>query len=275
VRLRVEPMLLAALLAGGHTAFADQAPSTLPAAQQPAAAPADGGDAEGEAGARTAPAEAGLRASALSRAEVAAAADRLRADPNLGGTETVKALRWSRAGAPRPDAPTPAWVRGLFDFLSQFSSVLLWVAGAVAAAIAIVWSARVLTARAPAGSIPAPPVVSRLRDIDLRPESLPDDVGAAALALFEAGRSREALSLMYRAALSRAVHRHHVRIGESFTEGEVLRAVNSTLDPPRAAYISEIIAVWQRVVYAGEAVLHERFARLCRTFAPTLDGALV
>jgi hypothetical protein len=147
------------------------------------------------------------------------------------------------------------------------------VAGAGAAAAALVWGARVLTARAPAGAMPEIPVVSRLRGIDLRPESLPDDIGGTALKLFEAGRSREALSLMYRGALSRAVHRYHVSIGESFTEGEVLRAVNATLDPPRAAYISEVIATWQRVVYAGEVVLHERFARLCRTFMPTLDGA--
>jgi hypothetical protein len=246
VRLRPEPVLLAALLAAGPP--------------PPAAA--------------AAPGDPGSHAAALSRDEVAAAAARLRADPNLGGTETVKTLRWSRANSGRRvNAPAPAWVQGLFDFLSQSSSVLLWMAGAAAAAVALVWSARVLTARAPPGSMPPPLLVSRLRDIDLRPESLPEDIGAAALALFEAGRSREALSLMYRGALSRAVHRYHVSIGESFTEGEVLRAVNATLDPPRAAYICEVIATWQQVVYAGEAVLHERFARLCRTFMPTLDEA--
>jgi uncharacterized protein DUF4129 len=223
--------------------------------------------------AAAADADPASRVSAISRDQVSAAAARLRADPNLGGTETVKTLRWARARRADAPAPVPAWVKGLFDFLSQSSSVLLWVGGAAAAAIALVWSARVLTARVPAGALPAPPAVARLHDIDLRPESLPDDIGAAALALFEAGRSREALSLMYRGALSRAVHRHHLRIGESYTEGEVLRAVNAMLDPPRAAYISEVIATWQRVVYAGEAVLHERFARLCRTFMPTLDGA--
>jgi hypothetical protein len=249
VRLRLEGILLAALLAGGALGAA------------PAAA-----DSPGDPASRTA---------AIPRDQVAAAAASLRADPNLGGTETVKTLRWSHAGSERrSNAAAPTWVKGLFDFLSQFSSVLLWVAGAVAAAVALVWSARLLTARVPVGSMPAPLVISRLRDIDLSPESLPDDIGSTALELFEAGRSREALSLMYRGALSRAVHRYHVRIGESYTEGEVLRAVNATLDPPRAAYICEVIATWQRVVYAGEAVLHERFARLCRTFMPTLDGAV-
>jgi hypothetical protein len=206
----------------------------------------------------------------FSRGQVEAAVGRLRADPNLGGTERIKTLSLNRASAER--APTPAWLRGLFEFLSRSSAALIWAAGAVAAAIALVWSARVLTARAPAQAAPRPVVAARVQGMDLAPESLPDDVGAAALALFEAGRSREALSLMYRGALSRAVHRYGVSIEASYTEKEVQKAVNAALDAPRAAYIGEVIATWQRVVYAGEAVLHEKIARLCRTFMPTLDG---
>jgi hypothetical protein len=209
----------------------------------------------------------------FSRDQVQAAAARLRADPNLGGTERIKRLSWNQAKAERAPTPVPAWLEGLFEFLSRSSAALIWAGGAVAAAIALVWSARVLTARVPAAATPRPVAATRIHGMDLAPESLPADIGAAALALFEAGRSREALSLMYRGALSRAVHRHGVSIEASYTEKEVQKAVNAALDAPRAAYIGEIIATWQRVVYAGEAVLHEKIARLCRTFVTTLDGA--
>jgi hypothetical protein len=109
--------------------------------------------------------------------------------------------------------------------------------------------------------------------LDINPDSLPADVGAAALSLLEAGRTREALSLLYRGSLSRVVHRFAVVVGESFTEGEALRAVGQRLDQPRVQYFAALVALWQRVVYAAEAAAPESVAVLCREFAPTFDGA--
>jgi Domain of unknown function (DUF4129) len=205
--------------------------------------------------------------------EVRAAVATLRTDPNLGGEKKIKSLHWTTSSEKESDpTPVPNWFLGFLEFLSRFSSLLLWAAGAVLVAISIVWIGRALSTRVSAAPIPSPKV-SRVRGMDISPESLPADIGAAALSLLEAGRNRDALSLLYRGALSRAVHRYGVTIGESYTEGEALRAVNGTLDPPRAAYIADLIATWQRAVYAGEAVMHDSVARLCRTFMPTLDGA--
>ena len=81
------------------------------------------------------------------------------------------------------------------------------------------------------------------------------------------------LSLLYRGALSRAVHRYGIAILPSATEGEALRAVNATLDPSRAAYFSDLVTLWQRAVYAGELALREPIDRLCRGFAASLEGA--
>jgi hypothetical protein len=208
----------------------------------------------------------------LSRDEIHAAVAKLHADPNLGGEKKVKTLRWTDSKTQQP-ANAPAWVSGLFQFLGQSASVLLWVAGALCAAIAAIWVIRTLSARSPAGKELPPPAVSRVSGLDIRPDSLPEDVGAAALALLEAERTRDALSLLYRGALSRAVHRFGAAIGEASTEGEALKAVQAKLDAPRAEYFSEVVGIWQRTVYAGEAVARERIAQLCRGFLPTLDGA--
>ena len=162
---------------------------------------------------------------------------------------------------------------GLFEFLGQTSSVLLWVAGAVGAAIAAVWAVRTLKGRSPARRRAGPAGRSTRGTARHPPASLPADIGAAALALLDAGRARDALSLLYRGALSRAVHRHGALIGESYTEGEALKAVNARLDPPRVAYFTDLVALWQRAVYAGESAPHERISSLCAAFAPTLDGA--
>ena len=107
------------------------------------------------------------------------------------------------------------------------------------------------------------PRVISVRGLDIRPESLPPDIGAAALELLDKAGEREALSLLYRGALSCAVHRHHIAIGASTTEGEALRAVNATLDPGGAAYFADLVGLWHRVVYAHERVMREPIARLC------------
>jgi hypothetical protein len=209
----------------------------------------------------------------LTREEIRAAAVKLRADPNLGGEQTLRTLRWNETKQEKatPSQP-PGWLTQLFDFLAQSSSLLLWIVGGVCAAIAVVWGIRMLRKRAPVIAVPERGVTS-VRGLDIRPESLPEDIGAAALLLLEAGREREALSLLYRGALSRAVHRHGVAILPSATEGEALRAVNARLDPPRAAYFADLVALWQRAVYAGESVSASPIDRLCRGFAASLEGA--
>ncbi len=209
----------------------------------------------------------------LTAAEVRAAAAKLREDPNLGGTHTIRSLRWTRQRAPAPQAPPPPWLEGLFEYLGQTGSVLLWVAGAIAAAVAVIWAYRTFKARIPATQVLAEPAVSRIGELDITPESLPANIGAAALALAEAGRTRAALSLLYRGALSRAVHRFGVPIGESYTEGEALRAVAARLDPIRAAYFSDLVGIWRRAVYAGEALSGDPVRHLCRRFAD-LDAAV-
>jgi hypothetical protein len=207
----------------------------------------------------------------LTREEIRAAAAKLRADPNLGGEKTLRTLRWNETKQEKA-TPPPGWLTRLFDFFAQSSSLLLWIVGAACVAIAVVWAVRMLRERVPVAAVPESRVTS-VQGLDIRPESLPEDIGAAARALLEAGREREALSLLYRGALSRAVHRHGVAIPASATEGEALRAVNAGLDPPRAAYFSDIVALWQRAVYAGERVSAKLIDRLCRGFAASLEGA--
>jgi len=244
VHLRPEALLLAVWIAGSAAADQTSAPNYAP----------------------------------VTRQDIQSAVAKLRADPSLGGEKKIKSLRWTGSKKPAVNPPDPArrppsWITGLFEFLSQSASLLLWIAGAIAAAVAVVWIIRLLKDYVPAPSGALLPRVERVAGMDIRPDSLPEDVGAAALTLLEAGKTREALSLLYRGALSRAVHRYGVAIDESYTEGEALKAVNERLDAPRAAYICDLVGVWQRVVYAGEAVARDAIAALCRGFVPALDRA--
>ena len=210
----------------------------------------------------------------LAPAAVQAAVETLRHDPNLRSDKTVRSLHWiAGQKPPEPPADAPSWIVSLFQFLAQSGSLVIWVAGAIGFAIAAVWVFRLLKSRQAAPRVAAVRGASRIQDLDIDPNSLPADVGAAALSLLEAGRTREALSLLYRGSLSRVVHRFAVAVGESFTEGEALRAVGQRLDRPRVQYFAALVALWQRVVYAAEEAAPESVAVLCREFAPTFDGA--
>ena len=207
-----------------------------------------------------------------SHAAVQVAIDNLRQDPNLGRDKTTKSLRWINHKSATP-AEAPKWIVGLFQFVSQGASIFLWVAGGVGLALAAIWVYRVVKDRRPTPHPTSPSVVSHLQDLDIRPASLPADVGAAALALLADGRTRESLSLLYRGALSRAVHNFSVNIDESYTEGEALRAVNQGLDEPRARYFSALVGLWQRAVYAENSPSRESVAALCGEFAAALGEA--
>ena len=210
--------------------------------------------------------------SAVSPATMDAAIADLRHDPNLGGQTKVRTLRWVTQSQSQPPPTSPRWLIGLFDYVGQFAGLLLWIGGIGAAAVAVIWILRVLKSVEPRAS-PAQPEVGdrRVLDLDIHPDSLPDDVSAAAIELLRAGRLRDSLSLLYRASLSTAVHRFGVTLGDHHTEREVLKAVKGALDEVRARYILDLVAVWQRAVYAGEAVSPDAVLPLCAGFSTHFD----
>lgn len=211
--------------------------------------------------------------SALSRTAIEAAVADLRHDPNLNGQSKIRTLHWVSEATPRSAPDSPSWLVGLFEYLGQAGGILLWVAGGLAAAVTAVWIFRVLRSRAPHAFAAEPdaPDLRQVLDLDIRPDSLPQDVGAKALELLRGGRVRDSLSLLYRASLSSAVHRFGVHIGAQHTEREVLGAMRRALDEPRARYFAELVATWQRVVYAGEVLAPEAVEPLCAGFPMHFD----
>ena len=208
----------------------------------------------------------------ISPATVDAAVADLGHDPNLGGQTRIRTLRWVNPSQPQPPPTSPAWIIGLFDYLGQFGGVLLWIVGAAGVAVAAIWILRLFKSGAPRAVPVQPDMVGRqVLDLDIRPDSLPDDVSAAAIELLRAGRLRDCLSLLYRASLSSAVHRFGVTLSAHHTEREVLKAVKVALDEARARYFTDLVAVWQRVVYAGEAVAPEAVLPLCGGFSTYFD----
>jgi len=214
------------------------------------------------------------------REEVQKALDKVGNDPNLAPERTVNMLRWAEREPSSRDVPwywrwlraVVVWVQGLFNWLAESGRYIVWVTGALLAGALLFYFVRLVRGR----GIPQVPqrftAPSHVRDLDIRPESLPNDVGAAALALWQRGEQRAALALLYRGLLSRLVHVHGVPIRASSTEGECLALARPRLKTPGAEFASRLIATWAAAVYGGTAPAPDAVQTLCAEFSPALDG---
>ena len=214
-------------------------------------------------------------AAAPDDAAIARALARVKADPNLATSRTIKTLRWKPSAA-RKRSGTPAWLEwlvGLFRWFDQGARLFVWCAAVVLAGMLGAYIYRVVRARVtrPAGGEFVAP--THVQDLDIRPESLPADIGASARALWDRGEHRAALALLYRGLLSRLAHSHRVPIRDSSTEGDCLALAATHLDNARQEYVSRLVRVWQRAVYANESTEAAIVHALCDGFAPALDVA--
>lgn len=211
----------------------------------------------------------------LVAAAIEAAASQVRADPNLGGIrkERIWRLKPSASAVEAMGPPAPEWIVALAGWLAEGGRALVWLLGAAALAVAIVASRRwwaVHGAALRAGNAPLP---SHVRELDIRPESLPADIGAAVRGLWLAGEQRAALSLLYRGALSRLVHSHAVPIGAASTEGDCLRLARARLAPPSGDFVAALVQAWQLAVYGGRPLPTAHVMALCDDFDRRLPAS--
>ena len=113
--------------------------------------------------------------------------------------------------------------------------------------------------------------VSSVLGLDIRRESLPDDVAAAAEDLWHQGRKTEALRLLYRAALSR-LHDQGMELRESFTETDCLRRARALPGQERFDFFADLTGVWQAAAYAHRLPETDRARDLWRRWPAYFDG---
>jgi len=228
--------------------------------------------------AASAPASAASTAIDARAARVESAVDKLRADPLLSGKHTEHRLRW-KDGEPetkkKSDEVDPSllkWLAEFARFVNDMSRFLLWGIVVVLVALALVSVRHVVQLRA-FRRAKAASAVSHVRDLDVRPESLPDDVGAAAWALWQSGQVPAALSLLYRGALSRMIHRFQVPITASATEGECLELARGRLESTALRYVTQVVRAWEANIYGGRTLSLAMGEALCTGFGQRLDAS--
>ena len=149
------------------------------------------------------------------RTEVREALDKVKSDPNLAPVRTVNMLRWTE---PEPVTDEPwwwqwmnalaRWFRGLFGWIAESGRYVVWVLGALLAALLALYVVRLVRGRG-LPRVPKPfAAPSHVRTSTFAPRACPMTSASAARALWQRGEQRAALALLYRGSLSRLVHVH-------------------------------------------------------------------
>jgi hypothetical protein len=169
------------------------------------------------------------------------------ADPEFGTTEKVTVLR------PRWKPKTNESPTSNLDFAPWLATLLEVILWAAASALLTVLMIAVLRA----AGIPSfrraarpPPPPETLFGLDIRAESLPDDPATEARSLWERGERAAALSLLYRASLSRLAREEGFALGPAATEGDCVKLVERRFAADLAAFFRRLTRAWQSTAYA-------------------------
>lgn len=170
------------------------------------------------------------------------------AHPDFKHEETRRMPRWKY----KPEERKSDWMKGVEAFFRALAKVLrvgVWVIAAIGVLLLIFtlhywWRVRARVPKSTAIAVP-----THVGGLDIRLQSLPDNIAAAARVRWQAGDREGALSLLYRGALSRLVHQYACTIGSSFTEDECVAAAKLVLTSSAHAYFSEQTHVWVLAIY--------------------------
>jgi hypothetical protein len=196
-------------------------------------------------------------------------------DPDFGRKSTRTRIRyvgpeWQGKSEARPF--DWSWIQKLSAWMGELSRAAAWVAGGLALCFVLYHVARYIRTHRFGALGPRRP--DFLFGMDVRPESLPDDVAATAEALARDSRTREALSLLYRASLVRFMDAG-VEFRQGDTEGDCMRRVEAAEAPARKAYFHRLVNAWQALAYAHHAVEVDAVVTLARAWRGQFedDGA--
>jgi hypothetical protein len=176
---------------------------------------------------------------------------------------------------------TRSWLTELFEkigkFLAFIFEVMLWIIALLVLFLLVKYRERLRLGLG--GLFKQREEVYELPDmlfgLDVREESLPDNVSEQAMILYKKQDYRASLALLYRATLAQLVKNYHFNLAKGATEGDCLKWVTNVLSssgtdfsgsgPSEAKkkYFIELTQAWQLTAYANRFISAEQMEKLC------------
>jgi len=112
---------------------------------------------------------------------------------------------------------------------------------------------------------------SEIFGLDVRRESLPEDIVSTAQKLWNSGESRESFSLLLRGTLSKLIHDYDCQFQKGDTEMDCCQRVaelgNANLDQ----FMHDLTIGWQQLAYAHQTPSQQAFDSVCQTWKQVFD----
>lgn len=194
------------------------------------------------------------------------AIEKILADPVFG--REVAGWEWRYRYEPDPESnatphPYDAWISQWVEWLAQAIRVFGYTCIAL-----LVTALAVLLYRQRGTWFATRPAARHVPDtlfgLDLRPDSLPADIAAAAGRQLAQGDGIAALSLLYRGALVALIHTQGVDFQPGDTEDDCRARVRGHIAAGAERYFAELLGAWSLAAYAHAPPPRERLQDLCR-----------
>ncbi len=104
--------------------------------------------------------------------------------------------------------------------------------------------------------------------MDIRPESLPENIPEAAQQLWQESKHRDSLSLLYRGALTQLVTIDQLPLKPSQTEGDIIKLARNSLQSKRHIYLKNLTEQWKQIAYAHHLPEESKVSLLFNRWLP-------
>jgi len=163
----------------------------------------------------------------------------------------------------------PEWLKPILQTLSDMLAGILWLGMGLLIGIVVYFILRWRGSGVQQKTIPLSQP-SRVLGLDIRPESLPDDIPNTVWSLWQEGEQRAALGLLYRGTLVQLL-KQGIQLEASFTEGDCQQAVKTLQNTALNQFFSRLTRAWQQLAYAHEKPDDETIQQLCNTWRTSLE----
>lgn len=106
-----------------------------------------------------------------------------------------------------------------------------------------------------------------LAGVEVSADTLPEDIPATVLQLWQNGDRRRALSILYRGSVFRAVEKHGVRLPGSATEEACVDAIATQTNAAQADFFRQVVAAWVWCAYGSREPTDATVTTLCGEWA--------
>ena len=110
---------------------------------------------------------------------------------------------------------------------------------------------------------------STMFGLDIKEESLPDDIIVSAKKHWSNGEARAAIALLLRASLIKLLNEHDCRFYDSDTEAECCFRIDKQAPKPLSQFMRSLVSVWQQIAYAHRIPSQDIFDSLCAQWQET------